>query len=224
MHMDVKQPAKLGVRFNWCKCLWGGSPVPTALAVLWSEHCAKAPGVRDSKARGTAPLVTSMQQQRVKPGPVTSRQCFGDTDMPFTATAPSMMEHSSPLDLKARKISSLAIPPGHFTDGDREVGRWGRQPHSAARAKNKLVSLHTAVQLFAHAASTYKWLLISTNNMVLFACSFPCRCNTQEGPAEVQCHIAQCFPLSAATPESEPQSPLGSLFILLPHTFSLAVS
>lgn len=107
MHMDVKQPAKLGVRFNWCKCVWGGSPVPTALAVLWSEHCAKAPGVRDSKARGTAPLVTSMQQQRVKRDTVTSRQCFGDTDMPFTATAPSMMEHSSPLDLKQERSAAL---------------------------------------------------------------------------------------------------------------------
>lgn len=24
MHMDVKEPAKLGVRFNWCKCVSGG--------------------------------------------------------------------------------------------------------------------------------------------------------------------------------------------------------
>lgn len=23
MHMDVKEPAKLGVRFNWCKCVAG---------------------------------------------------------------------------------------------------------------------------------------------------------------------------------------------------------
>lgn len=26
MHMDVKQPAKLGVRFNWCKCVVGRLP------------------------------------------------------------------------------------------------------------------------------------------------------------------------------------------------------
>lgn len=150
MHMDVKQPAKLGVRFNWCKCVWGGSPVPTALAVLWSEHCDKAPGVRDSKARGTAPLVTSMQQQRVKPGPVTSRQCFGDTDMPFTATAPSMMEHSSPLDLKVRKISSLAIPPGHFTDGDREVGRWGDGGGSPTVLHEPRISLFLCTQQYSY--------------------------------------------------------------------------
>lgn len=144
--------------------------------------------------------------------------------MPFTATAHSVVENSSPADLKARKISSLAVPSGHSTDGDREVGRWGRQPHSAVRAKNKLVSLHAAVQLLAHAASTYKKLLITINNMVLFACSFPCQCNTRQGPAEVLCLIAQRFPLSAAALESELQCPLGSLFILLPHTFSLTVS
>lgn len=166
----------------------------------------------------------SAQQQRAKMDIVTSRQWFGDTDMPFTATASSAVENSSPADLTARKISSLAVPPGYFTDGDRELRRWGRQPHSAARAKNKLVSLHTAVQLLAHAASTYKWLLITINNMVLFACSLPCHCNTRQGPAEVLCHIAQYFSLSAATLESELQCPLGSLFILLPRTFSLAVS
>lgn len=33
------------------------------------------------------------------------------------------------------------------------------------------------------------------------------------------CHIAQHFPLSAATLESELQCPLGSLFILIPHLF-----
>ena len=26
MHMDVKEPAKLGVRFNWCKCVAGRLP------------------------------------------------------------------------------------------------------------------------------------------------------------------------------------------------------
>lgn len=26
MHMDIKQPAKLGVRFNWCKCVVGRLP------------------------------------------------------------------------------------------------------------------------------------------------------------------------------------------------------
>lgn len=162
-----------------------------------------APGVRDCKARGAAPQVTSAQQQRASNGRCDHRQGFGDTDGPLTATAPSVVENSSPADLKARKISSLAIPPGHFTDGDWEVGRWGRQPHSAARAKNKLVSLHTVVQLLAHAASTYKWLLITINNMVLFACSFPCHCSTRQGPAEVPCHIAQCFPLSAAALERD---------------------
>lgn len=103
------------------------------------------------------------------------------------------------------------------------TGRWGRQPHSAARVKNKLVSLHTMVQLLAHAASTYKCLLITINNMVLLACSFPCHSNTPQGPAEVLCHIAQHFPLSAAAQESELQCPFGSGFILLPDTFSLAV-
>lgn len=100
----------------------------------------------------------------------------------------------------------------------------GEAAHSAVRAKNKLVSLHAAVQLLAHAASTYKWLLITINNMVLFACSFPCHCNTRQRPAEVLWHIAQRFPLSAVALESELQCPLGSLFILLPHTFSLTVS
>lgn len=72
--------------------------------------------------------MTSAQQQRGKTDVETCRQWFGDTDMPLTATACSVVENSSPADLKARKISSLAVPPGHFTDGDREVGRWGRQP------------------------------------------------------------------------------------------------
>lgn len=38
MHMDIKEPAKLGVRFNWCKCVAGmlaapaSSPVPAGLS------------------------------------------------------------------------------------------------------------------------------------------------------------------------------------------------
>jgi len=38
MHMDVKEPAKLGVRFNWCKCVAGrftdstSPPVPAGLS------------------------------------------------------------------------------------------------------------------------------------------------------------------------------------------------
>lgn len=66
--------------------------------------------------------MASAQQQRAKIDVVTCRQWFGGTDMPFTATAPSVVENSSPAGLKAREISSLAVPPGHSTDGDREVG------------------------------------------------------------------------------------------------------
>lgn len=38
MHMDVKEPAKLGVRFNWCKCVAGRLGAPAAPAVLWARH------------------------------------------------------------------------------------------------------------------------------------------------------------------------------------------
>lgn len=48
MHMDVKQPAKLGVRFNWCKCVLGGLPwCPghgCALAMVpWDQAGAELP-------------------------------------------------------------------------------------------------------------------------------------------------------------------------------------
>lgn len=47
--------------------------------------------------------------------------------MPFTETALSVV-NSAPADLTARNISSVAVPPGYFTDGDRETGRWGGSP------------------------------------------------------------------------------------------------
>lgn len=66
---------------------------------------------------------------------MTGRQRFGDTYTSFTATGPAVVEHLSPADLKARKISSITVPPGHFTDGDREGGRWGGQPHSRCKGQ-----------------------------------------------------------------------------------------
>jgi len=49
---------------------------------------------------------------------VPSRQWFGDIYTSFAATTPAVVEHSSPTDLRARKISSITVPAGHFTDGD----------------------------------------------------------------------------------------------------------
>ena len=66
---------------------------------------------------------------------MTSRQWFGGIYTSFTATAPAVVEHSSPTDLKPRKISSITVPPGRFTDGDKEEGRWGRQPHSCCKGQ-----------------------------------------------------------------------------------------
>lgn len=48
MHMDVKEPAKLGVRFNWCKCVAGrltastGSLVPTGLSSAGGQRLHEA--------------------------------------------------------------------------------------------------------------------------------------------------------------------------------------
>lgn len=75
MHMDVKEPAKLGVRFNWCKCVSGGwQPslhCDVAQAGREGSACttpAPLPGQQrgtGSTARGKAPLATSVQHDRV---------------------------------------------------------------------------------------------------------------------------------------------------------------
>lgn len=48
---------------------------------------------------------------------MTNKQWFGDIYTSSTARGPAVVEHSSPADLKARQICSIAVPP--------VIHRWG---------------------------------------------------------------------------------------------------
>lgn len=65
---------------------------------------------------------------------MTNRQWFGDVYTSSTARGPAVVEHSSPADLTARQICSIAVPPGHSQMG---LGGGG-SPTAAARARNRL--------------------------------------------------------------------------------------
>lgn len=50
MHMDVKEPAKLGVRFNWCKCVAGRLAASAGSPVLAGLSSAVVQASRESRA------------------------------------------------------------------------------------------------------------------------------------------------------------------------------
>lgn len=79
MHMDVKEPAKLGVRFNWCKCVSGGWQPSLHCDMAQAERegsacmkhlheagsAARSPGVHRQLGKGQSSLATSAQRDRV---------------------------------------------------------------------------------------------------------------------------------------------------------------
>lgn len=98
-------------------------------------------------------------------------------------------------------ISKREKDQQHFHPS-RPFHRWGQggrrgSPTAAARARSRLVFLNTAVELPVHPASAYKHLLITFNNVVLFAFSSLVNVTHDRGLPRCSAFYLSCRALSS---------------------------